>query len=124
MAPVIETVSVRCAGRSGNLLVCVPAAADGHRPYDRLRRRHHAETTAPPGAQPITPDRAFNVARAALPGATPFYINVPEPRELYFVRMRYPEDLTPSPSKAVASLASLTSVMQVLSGAMMWWRGR
>jgi len=128
----------------------------------------HTEVTAPSGALPITPDRAFDVARAALPGAAPFFINVPEPHEPYFVRMRYPEDLTPGgrsqvmvdpytgkaiwaqgsrtapagarmvianraihtgdifgiPSKAVASLASLMAVAQVLSGAMMWWRGR
>jgi uncharacterized iron-regulated membrane protein len=127
-----------------------------------------AEITSPPGATPITPDQAFQVARAALPGAAPFYINVPEPREPYFVRLRYPEDLTPGgrsqvmidpytgktiwaqgsrtapagarlvianraihtgdifgvPGKAVASLASLMAVVQVLSGALMWWRGR
>jgi uncharacterized iron-regulated membrane protein len=131
-------------------------------------RPPRAEIAAPPGVQPITPDRAFQVARMALPGAAPFYINVPEPRQPYFVRLRYPEDLTPGgrsqvmvdpytgkaiwaqgsrtapagarmvianraihtgdifgiPSKAVASLASLMAVVQVLSGALMWWRGR
>jgi uncharacterized iron-regulated membrane protein len=131
-------------------------------------RPPRAAITAPPGAQPITPDRAFEVARAALPGAVPFYVNVPEPGEPYFVRLRYAEDLTPGgrsqaivdpytgrviwaqgsrsapggarlaianraihtgdifgiPGKAVASLASLMAVVQVLSGAMMWWRGR
>ena len=123
---------------------------------------------APPGAQPITPDQALELARAALPGAAPFYVNVPEPNEAYFVRLRYPEDRTPGgrsqvlidpytgktiwaqgsrtapagtrlvianraihtgdifglPTKAIASLASLMAVLQVLSGALMWWRGR
>jgi len=127
-----------------------------------------AEVTPPPSARPITPDQAFHVARAALPGAAPFFINVPEPNEPYFVRLRYPEDLTPGgrsqvmvhpytgkaiwaqasrtapagarmvianraihtgdifgiPSKTVASLASLMAVVQVLSGALMWWRGK
>lgn len=126
-----------------------------------------AEIVAPAGARPITPDEAFAVARAALPGAAPFYVNVPEPREPYFVRLRYPEDRTPGgrsqvmvdpytgkalwaqgsrtapagarlvnanraihtgdifgiPGKAVASLASLMAVVQVISGWMMWWRG-
>lgn len=50
---------------------------------------------APPGARRIPPDEAIGIARAAVPGATPFYINVPAPREPYFVRLRYPEDLTP-----------------------------
>ena len=62
-----------------------------------------AEITAPPGARPITPDQAFNVARAALPGAAAFLINVPEPHEPYFVRMRYPEDLTPGGRSRVAA---------------------
>ncbi len=61
----------------------------------RPSRPPRAEITAPPGAQPITPDQAFRVARASLPGAAPFYINIPEPHEPYFVRLRYPEDLTP-----------------------------
>jgi uncharacterized iron-regulated membrane protein len=49
----------------------------------------------PPGSQPITPDHAVEIARAALPGAAPFMINVPKPGEVYRISARYPEDLTP-----------------------------
>ena len=49
----------------------------------------------PPGAKPITPDQALEIARATLPGATPFLINVPEPKDAYRIRLRYPEDRTP-----------------------------
>lgn len=43
----------------------------------------------------IGPDSAFAIARAALPGAAPFEIDVPARDTAYFVRARYPEDLTP-----------------------------
>jgi uncharacterized iron-regulated membrane protein len=49
-----------------------------------------------PDAQPITPDQALAIARAALPGAAPFHINVPKPDGVYQIRARYPEDLTPA----------------------------
>jgi uncharacterized iron-regulated membrane protein len=51
--------------------------------------------TPPQGARPITLDQALKIARAALPGATPFEINVPEPKAAYHIRLRYPEDRTP-----------------------------
>jgi hypothetical protein len=38
---------------------------------------------------------AMEIARAALPGTFPFQINVPGPRDLYAIRSRFPEDLTP-----------------------------
>ena len=47
------------------------------------------------GATSITPDSALVLARAALPGAAPFLINVAGPGEAYVVRARYPEDRTP-----------------------------
>ena len=49
----------------------------------------------PPAAKPIAPDQAIQIARAALPGATPFQINVPGPKGAYQIRSRFPEDLTP-----------------------------
>jgi uncharacterized iron-regulated membrane protein len=117
-----------------------------------------------PGAVPLTPDQAMEIARGALPGAAPFEVNVPKSDENYLVRLRYPEDLTPGgrsrvlvnqytgkvvyaegsrtapggaravnlnraihtgdvlgvPSKVVMSLASLMTVIQVLSGFMLW----
>src|SRR5262249_12537066 len=49
----------------------------------------------PPGASPIGVDRAMQIAAAAIPGATPFAINVPNAKGSYLVRSHYPEDLTP-----------------------------
>ena len=57
---------------------------------------------APPGAKPISPDQAVEIARNALPGATPFQVNVPGPKGFYFVRSRFPEDLTPGGRSRVA----------------------
>lgn len=49
----------------------------------------------PPGAQPISLDQAIAIAGNAIPGATPFMINVPEAKQPYQIRLRFPEDLTP-----------------------------
>lgn len=49
----------------------------------------------PPGAQPISLDQAIEIAGRAIPGATPFAIGVPEPKQPYQIRLRFPEDLTP-----------------------------
>ncbi|HEY3835080.1 MAG TPA: PepSY-associated TM helix domain-containing protein [Bryobacteraceae bacterium] len=46
-------------------------------------------------AKPISPDQAYEIARTALPGTAPFAIDVPPPNGVYFIRSRYPEDLTP-----------------------------
>jgi uncharacterized iron-regulated membrane protein len=53
------------------------------------------QVSPPPGASPITPDQALEIARAALPGATPFDIGVPSPKGAYQIRSRFPEDRTP-----------------------------
>jgi uncharacterized iron-regulated membrane protein len=53
------------------------------------------QLSPPPGATPITPDRALEIARAALPGAAPFEINAPAQKEPYEIRLRFPEDRTP-----------------------------
>jgi uncharacterized iron-regulated membrane protein len=58
-------------------------------------RESEIQLSPPPGATPITPDRALEIARAALPGAAPFEINVPAPKEPYEIRLRFPEDRTP-----------------------------
>jgi len=50
---------------------------------------------APINAKPISPDSAVQLARAALPGVMPFYIQIPGPTDPYDIRCRYPEDLTP-----------------------------
>jgi uncharacterized iron-regulated membrane protein len=57
--------------------------------------RMPAHPITPQSAPRITPDRALEIARAAVPGATPFNITVPKPDGTYSVRMRFPEDLTP-----------------------------
>ena len=56
-------------------------------------RPPHVVTPSPAG--PISPDRVMDLARAAIPGATPFQIAIPKPDGTYQVRMRFPEDLTP-----------------------------
>ncbi len=43
----------------------------------------------------IGPDSVLAIARAALPGAAPFEVDIPARDTAYFVRARYPEDLTP-----------------------------
>lgn len=48
-----------------------------------------------PGARPITVDQAVDIARATLPGATPFAIHVHPPKGAYRIQLRYPEDRTP-----------------------------
>jgi uncharacterized iron-regulated membrane protein len=48
-----------------------------------------------PDAAAITVDQAAEIARAAIPGAAPFAIDVPGPNGTYFIRARFPEDLTP-----------------------------
>jgi uncharacterized iron-regulated membrane protein len=58
-------------------------------------RQPRVEITPPPGAKPIGPDRAMEIARAALPGAAPFQISIPGPKGAYSIRARYSEDLTP-----------------------------
>ena len=66
----------------------------GTRPYIVYNRATRFDVTPPADAKPITPDEAIEIARAALPGAAPFSINVPGPKDVYFIRARYPEDLT------------------------------
>jgi uncharacterized iron-regulated membrane protein len=53
------------------------------------------QATPQPGVTPQTPDQAVAIARAALPGAAPIAVNVPGPKGVYRVALRYPEDLTP-----------------------------
>lgn len=55
----------------------------------------------PPGARPIGIDQAIAIARAAVPGAEPFQINVPPPRGAYQIRSHFPEDLTGGGRSAV-----------------------
>jgi len=49
----------------------------------------------PAKSTPISADQALAIARAAISGAAPFMVEVPEPTEAYIVRMRFPEDRTP-----------------------------
>lgn len=68
--------------------------------YYKLTNSHPVERpnmkVAPqPGAKPISPDQALDIARAAMPGATPILVTAPTGRQLVQVALRYPEDLTP-----------------------------
>ncbi len=53
------------------------------------------ETTPVPGAKPISPDQALDIARKAVPGALPFLVIVPHGKQVYRVAARFPEDRTP-----------------------------
>src|SRR5262249_29944959 len=66
-------------------------ATQPHLVYNRAAK---FEVTPPAGMKPITPDQALEIARATLPGAAPFSVNVPGPKGVYTVRSRYPEDRT------------------------------
>ena len=43
----------------------------------------------------ISPDIAYQIAKQAIPGAEPFNIFVPGSGQAYYIRCRFPEDLTP-----------------------------
>ena len=58
-------------------------------------RPPHVDAAPPAAGKRIDPDRALEIARAALPGTTPFAIPIPGPRGAYEIQARYPEDLTP-----------------------------
>jgi uncharacterized iron-regulated membrane protein len=58
-------------------------------------RRPNPRITPATGAAPIGLDSALGIARAALPGAAPFEVDVPQPDEAIQVRARFPEDRTP-----------------------------
>jgi uncharacterized iron-regulated membrane protein len=45
-----------------------------------------------PGAPPITPDKAVEIAGNTLPGALPVSVNIPGPKEVYFIGLRYPDE--------------------------------
>ncbi len=56
----------------------------------------YAPSTVKPGAMSISPDRAIEISRQAIPGALPLLVIFPGgPRDPYNVRMHFPEDLTP-----------------------------
>ena len=59
-------------------------------------------TTPVPGAKPITPDEAVEIARKAVPGASPFLVIVPHGKQVYRIAARFPEDLTPGGRTRVA----------------------
>jgi uncharacterized iron-regulated membrane protein len=66
----------------------------GTQPRLVYNRTRPPAITPPPDAQPITPDQAVELARTALPGAEPFQLNVPGPKDNYLIRARFPEDRT------------------------------
>lgn len=48
----------------------------------------------PTNSKQISPDSALQIARNTLPGATPFGFDIPGATDAYYIRCRYPEDLT------------------------------
>jgi len=61
----------------------------------KLTGRPDVKITADSSKKQISPDNALRIAANALPGVTPFNINIPGPTDAYMIRCRYPEDLTP-----------------------------
>jgi uncharacterized iron-regulated membrane protein len=72
-------------------------------------------STERPGIARTTPDQAVASAVAALPGATPIFVNVPEAADVYRVGLRYPEDLTPGGRSRVYVDPSGGRILQVES---------
>ncbi|MBZ5625094.1 MAG: PepSY domain-containing protein [Acidobacteriia bacterium] len=108
--PVGTPFLVRRAQHHRRLFPAVSAGADIHRRDDRLRRDHcpavlqddreravqaARNPAAATGRQAHHTGPGDRIARAAIPGAQPFQINVPDPRQAYQTRSRFPEDLTP-----------------------------
>lgn len=60
------------------------------------------QATPVPGAQPITPDQAMDIARKAVPGATPSILIVARGKQVYRVSSRFPEDRTPGGRTRIA----------------------
>ena len=54
------------------------------------------------GALPISPDQALDIARKAVPGASPFLVIVPHGKQVYRIAARFPEDLTPGGRTRIA----------------------
>jgi len=85
------------------LLLGVTGAAIAFESAEDLAYRVTRSAPAPRPAHVVTPlltgrislDRAMAIARAAVPGATPFQISIPKPDGTYAIRARFPEDLTP-----------------------------
>lgn len=65
-------------------------------------RQLRLQATPIPGATPITPDQALDIARRAAPGANPLLINVARGKNVYRINARYPEDRTPGGRTRVA----------------------
>jgi len=57
--------------------------------------RPEIKIVAQANSKQIPADSALQIARLALPGSSPFDINVPAQTEAYSIRCRYPEDRTP-----------------------------
>lgn len=68
---------------------------------------------AQPGVAQITPDAALEIARQAIPGATPFLVPIVSPTDAYVVRARFPEDLTPGGRSRVLIDSYSGAVMQI-----------
>jgi uncharacterized iron-regulated membrane protein len=73
--------------------VAIPLAyrVTGSAPAKTIPSKIKAVADAPQ----ISPDRALEIARTALPDAAPFFVPVVSPTDAYTVRTRFPEDLTP-----------------------------
>ena len=68
------------------------------------------------GVQPISADLACSVARNALPGASILWVSIPlEPRAVYLVKMRFPEDHSDNGGSVVLIDQSSGNTLDVVS---------
>ncbi len=72
------------------------------------------KVTPAPGAKPVSPDQAVEIARAALPGAAPYRLEVPGPHGAYTIGAGFPEDRTPGGRSSI--------VVDQYSGAVLFTR--
>jgi uncharacterized iron-regulated membrane protein len=87
LVPTVTGVVIGFENTTGPLLYKITGSKPSERPDFKIT----AEITK----KQILPDSALRITMNALPGVTPFNINVPGPTDAYMIRCRYPEDLTP-----------------------------
>lgn len=92
-------------GFFSSLFLCVFAATGAYMAFERWtvpltdamtqsKPTHRISVSQPKAeARPISADRACSIAENALPGASILWVSIPsEPRAVYLVKMRFPED--------------------------------
>ena len=87
LAPTITGVIIGFENTTTPLLYKITGSKPAARPDFKI--------TPDTSKKQLLPDSALRIAANALPGVTPFNINVPGPSDAYMIRCRYREDRTP-----------------------------